>query len=89
MFPFYLLSVDQLTLSVDLVTESTVVMCCGFCFVSVFIGVQLLYEVVFVSAVQQSGMSYNAYTCTPALCHHRALSRVPCAGQLVLITFGF
>ena len=48
-----------------LIMESTVVMPCGFCFVSVFIGVELLYNVVFISAVQPSGMSYNTYTCTP------------------------
>ena len=52
------------------------------CIYIIFIGVQLLYNVVLVSAVQKN----ESALCThiPPLCHHRALSRVPCATQQVL-----
>ena len=51
-----------------------------------FIGVQLLYNVVLVSTVQQSELTIHIHI-SPLfgfpfhLGHHRALSRVPCAVQ--------
>ena len=52
----------------------------------IFIGVQLLYNVVLVSAVQQSESAICIHTSpffrSPShVGHHRALSRVPCAIQ--------
>ena len=54
---------------------------------SVLIGVQLHYSVVLFSVVQQN----ESDTCIsiPPLCHHRALSRVPCYLQQVLIGYLF
>ena len=53
-------------------------------FFLIFIGVQLLYNVVLVSAIQQSESVYiyPLFVSFPSyLGHHRALSRVPCAVQ--------
>ena len=52
-------------------------------FFSIFIGVQLLYNVLLVSYVQRSELVTHTYILSffgfPShLCHHRALSRVPC-----------
>ena len=55
-------------------------------FIIIFIGVELLYNVVLVSAVQQSESAIYAHI-SPLLWisfpfgHHRALSQVPCARQ--------
>ena len=50
-------------------------------------GVQLLYNLVLVSAVQQNESATGIHI--SPLCHHRALSRVPCAVQQVLIGYLF
>ena len=59
-----------------------------------FIGVYLLYNGVLVPAVEQSESALHIHT-SPLLGfpshlgHHRALSRVPCAIQYVLISYLF
>ena len=62
--------------------------------VKFFIGVLLLYSTGFVFAVQQSESAIHMYTTLflgfPShLGHHRTLSRVPCALQLVLTSYLF
>ena len=60
-------------------------------FKSVFIGVLLLYNVVFVSAVQQSESLIRIYPLIfrfpPHVDHHRALSRVPCSSKSSLVIY--
>ena len=61
----------------------------------IFVGVQLLYNVVLVSTVQQNRSATYIYIYTlpfglPSHSgHHSALSRVPCAIQYVLINYLF
>ena len=52
-----------------------------------FISVQLLYNVVLGSALQQSESAMCIHI--SALCHHRAFSRAPCAIRQVLISYLF
>ena len=61
----------------------------------IFIGVQLLYNIVLVSVVQKSKsavcilISPLFFGFPSHLGHHRALSRVPCSAQYVLISYLF
>ena len=59
-----------------------------------FIGVELLYNVVLVSTVQQSESTlqihiFSLFVLPSHLGHHRALNRVPCAIQSLLTSYLF
>ena len=58
-------------------------------FLKIFIGVQLIYNIVLILGAQQSEYVHSFLRFFSHIGHYRVLSRVPCAIQQVLISYLF